>query len=77
MQGMVAILRHSGGLSTEKATEAVIAGSNRKITEWIKEEVATGRIQLLEIRISNITMGQVDIQGINNVTISDYNTIPA
>ncbi len=30
----------------------------------------------MEIRINSTTMGQVDIQGINSTTISDYNTIP-
>ncbi len=55
--------------------ETVIAGNNGKITEWIKRKVATKRIQPLEIRISSITIGQVDIQRINNITISNYNTI--
>ncbi len=73
---MVAILRHSERLLTEKATEAVIVGSNRKITEWIKGEVAVGRIQLSGTRISNNAIDQVDVQEINSITVPDYNTIP-
>ncbi len=73
---MVAILRHSKGLSTEKTTETVIVGSNRKIIEWIKEKVATEGIQSSGTRISSNTISQIDIQGINNITIPDYNTIP-
>ncbi len=73
---MVVILRHSGGLSTEKATETVIIGNNGKITEWIKEEVVTGGIQLSGARTSNNATDQIDIQEINSITISDYNTIP-
>ncbi len=66
---MVAILRYSGRLLTEKAIEAVIVRNNRKIMEWIKEEVVTGGIQLLGTRINNNTMDQIDIQEINNVII--------
>ncbi len=73
---MVAILRHSGGLSAKKATEAIIIGSNRKIMEWIKGKVVIEGIQSSETRISNNTGGQVDVQEINNATVSDYNTIP-
>ncbi len=58
---MIAILRYSGGLSTEKATETVIVGNNRKIIEWIKGEVATGGIQSSGARISNNAMDQIDI----------------
>ncbi len=72
---MVAILRYSGRLLTEKVIEAVIVRNNRKIMEWIKGEVVTGGIQLLGIRISNNIMDQIDIQEINNVIISDYNMI--
>ncbi len=75
--GMVVILRHSGELSIEKVTEAVIIGSNRKIMEWIKEEVVTGGIQPSGVRTSSSAMDQIDIQEINNITVLDYNTIPA
>ncbi len=74
---MVVILRHSGRLSTEKATEAVITRSNRKITEWIKGEVVIGGIQLSGVRISNSATDQIDVQEINNTTVLNYNTILA
>ncbi len=67
IQDMIAILRHSGGLSTEKATETVIIENNRKIMEWIKGEVVTGRIQPSGARTSNSIMDQIDIQEINNI----------
>ncbi len=73
---MVAILRHSRELSTEKTTETVIIGNNRKITEWIKGEIAIRGIQPLKARTSNNITDQIDIQEINNTTIPDYNTIP-
>ncbi len=58
---MVVILRHFRGLSTEKATEAVIIGNNGKITEWIKGEVVIGGIQPSGARINNSVMDQIDI----------------
>ncbi len=58
---MVAILRHSRKLLTEKVIEVVIVGSNRKITEWIKGEVVTEGIQSSGIRTSNSIIGQVDV----------------
>ncbi len=45
--------------------------------EWIKGEVVARGIQLSGARISSSIMDQIDIQEINNTTISDYNTIPA
>ncbi len=77
IQDMVAILRHSGGLSTEKATETVIIESNGKIMKWIKGEVVTEGIQPSGARTSNNITNQIDIQEINNTIIPDYNTIPA
>ncbi len=72
---MVVILRHFGGLSTEKVTEIVIAGNNGKITEWIKGEVVARGIQSSGARTSSNVMDQIDVQEINSITISDYNTI--
>ncbi len=70
-------MRHSRGLSTEKITETVIAGNNRKITEWIKGEVVVGGIQPSETKTNSNIMDQVDVQKINSIIISDYNTISA
>ncbi len=44
--------------------------------EWIKGEVVIGGIQSSGTRISSSIMDQIDIQEINNIMVSDYNTIP-
>ncbi len=75
MQDIIAILRHSGGLLMKKVTETVIVRNNGKITEWIEREIATEGIQSSGTRISNNITDQVNIQEINNIIISDYNTI--
>ncbi len=69
---MVAILRHSGGLSTKKATEVVIVGNNRRIKEWIDNKIVTGRIEKADIYIDDIFVERkVDYIGFNNKMVQN------